>query len=109
MSIYATAFTMAIETHDEHGSLHEIRVQFVPAHVTEEFAFLPPPRPIVEPAHLHPRAVVFTAYPHEKGTEGCEGQQYRAPLLVLSGEEYEAATFHSIMERLTVALEGWEP
>jgi hypothetical protein len=51
------------------------------------------------------RAVVFVTEFTEKGTER-SGQEYRSPLLVLTGDAYDRITFADLHERICSALRG---
>ncbi len=106
MSIYATVFTIAII--DSRGS-HSITAQSVPAHIgsPEDYPdgdpfseFLPP---AISADSEYARAVVFIGPNHAKGTTR-SGQEYVAPLLTISGEEYAKSLFADLLQRLTEAL-----
>lgn len=108
MSIYATLWTIKVEHHFDEWV--EITAQAVPPHIgsTDDYggidhcaAFLPPPVP--EDSD-YPRAVVFIAEDTIKGTER-SGQEYREPLLVITGKEYVEARFADLMGRLEDAVE----
>ena len=91
--------------------------QGVPAHVgTPTFgygyesgdpysSFLPPAVPIAEDDDgTSLRAMVIVLEETEK-----VGQEYRAPLLVLSGEEYASSTFQVLHSQICDALRGSRP
>ncbi len=117
MSIYATLWTLKFPRYgDDYPGCEWIRVtaQGVPSHIGAEggdpFAqFLPPPVPASDdtgPRRL--RAVVFVTEGTHKGTDR-NGQEYVAPLLVLSGEAYADTAFHVLHARLCDALRGDRP
>jgi len=120
MSIYATLWKLRFpKDGDFSGSeWDEVTAQGVPPHIGspspgagyEESdpyaAFLPPAVPV----DLHGdapfmRAVVFVTELASKGTERSP-QEYRDPLLVLSGEEYATITFADLHDRICNALRG---
>lgn len=119
MSIYATLWSIQIR--DPAKSFFEPRwvevlAEAVPAHIGspspgcgyeggDPYAdFLPPPVAINElgEAPFH-RAVVFVTSEAKKGTSR-NVQEYGAPLLVLSGEEYAAMPFETLHDRLQEAI-----
>ena len=72
-------------------------------------AFLPPPLTIDSGTSEDDlRAVVFVASASKKGTAR-SGQEYEAPLLVMSGAEYNAMPFQVLHDRLCTALRGDRP
>ena len=108
MSIYATLWALRFP---EFGQYYvdcdwiTVVAQGVPDHVGEEAAdpyqsFLPPLSTSVEGGF---RAVVFVEPGSPKGTSRC-AQEYKAPLLVLSGAEYASASFTALHARLCDAL-----
>lgn len=121
MSIYATLWTLKFPAHgDDYVGCEWIGVtaKGVPAHIGtptpghgyedgDPYAsFLPPAIPVPDDdeddAAL--RAVVIV----RDGTEKV-GQEYIAPLLVLTGPEYFAVTFNDLHERICDALRGIRP
>lgn len=113
MSIYATLWALRFP---RYGEFHidcdwvTVLAQAVPAHVGAEgpdycASFLPPLR---ESVAADIRAVVFVMQGAEKGTPR-SGQEYVAPLLVLSGKEYAAIPFAVLHERLCDVLRGGRP
>jgi hypothetical protein len=92
----------------------EVYIQFVPPHIGHPkyypngddcAEFLPPLPPDIDPDDWTvQRAAVFVGPNTEKGTER-HGQEYRNPLLVLSGAEYNAITFKELWARLERAFE----
>ena len=113
MSIYATLWGLKLPRFGEfHSGCEWITVlaQAVPAHVGADrpdsyAAFLPPLEgSIAEDI----RAVVFITVGAEKGTVR-SGQEYVAPLLVLSGTEYAGIPFSILHSRLCDALRGNQP
>jgi len=121
MSIYATLWTLKFprEGDDFHGcDWIEVTAQGVPAHIGSPSpgagyesgdpfgAFLPPPVEVnADGDAQHMRAVVFVTEVTEKGTER-SGQEYRCPLLVLSGEEYDKIPFPDLHKRICSDLRG---
>ena len=121
MSIYATLWTLKFpkDGDDFFGcDWIEVTAQGVPPHIGSPSpgagyesgdpfgAFLPPPvevDSIGDAPHL--RAVVFVTEFTEKGTER-SGQEYKSPLLVLTGEEYDRITFPKLHQRICSALRG---
>jgi hypothetical protein len=113
VSIYATLWALRFP---RFGEFHidcdwvTVLAQAVPAHVGAEgpdhcASFLPP---LAGSVAADIRAVVFVAQGAEKGTAR-HGQEYVAPLLVLSGKEYTAIPFRVLHERLCDALRGDRP
>lgn len=108
MSIYATLWSIKFEDPDNLDEWVEVMAQSVPPHIgsapdypEDPFAsFLPP---AVPSDSRHPRAVVFVGPETEKGTAR-SGQEYRDPLLVLTGEEYAQSTFRGLIERIWDAM-----
>jgi hypothetical protein len=109
MSIYATLYDFAVRRFGE-NNYHLLRVQGVPAHIQHTgpgWDWLPPP--IADgsdtesdgPARL--RAVVIVEEGTSKGTTRC-GQEYVDPLLVLSGDDWERASFADVMSRVELEL-----
>lgn len=99
----------------------DVLAQGVPAHVgtpTPGYgctsgdpyeAFLPPALRIGDGSSEDDlRAVVFIVASAQKGTNR-SGQEYVAPLLVLSGAEYVAMPFQALHDRLCEALRGSKP
>jgi len=95
-----------------------VHAQAVPAHVGtptpghgyeggDPYAeFLPPPVGVSAQGEApYDRAVVFVTEHSLKGTER-HPQEYAAPLLVLTGEEYARITFGELHRRLCDALRG---
>jgi hypothetical protein len=67
-------------------------------------AFLPPPVEIDGQGNSpFMRAVVILARPCAKGTPRC-GQEYPDPLLVLTGREYAAFTFETLLQAISKRL-----
>jgi hypothetical protein len=120
MSIYATLWILKFPRHgDVHSTCEWIDVmgQGVPAHIGtptpghgyedgDPFAsFLPPPLPVDDDGeNEHLRAVVIVKHGTEK-----VGQEYIAPLVVLSGIEYSAMPFQELHDRICDALRGGRP
>ena len=111
MSIYSTLWILKFpksgDSWDDPLEFVEVIAQGVPAHIGsnselgDEFAeFLPPPVETDGQGEApFMRAVVFVTEHTVKGTER-NGQEYVAPLLTLSGEEYAGMTFSELHERL---------
>jgi hypothetical protein len=99
MSIYATLWTIRIEWHFDEWI--EVTAQSVPPHIDHHADWLPPPIP---EDSGYPRAVVFVTEDAIKGTDR-SGQEYRDPLLVITGKEYVEARFENMMQRLQDAVE----
>ena len=124
MSIYATLWCLKFPRHgDAHVGCEwvDIMAQGVPAFIgtpTPGYgyesgdpyeSFLPPPLRIgdgVSEDNL--RAVVFVVSSSKKGTTR-SGQEYEAPLLVLTGAEYAVMPFQALHDRLCTALRGTKP
>lgn len=113
MSIYATLWALRFPRFGEfHSSCDWVTVlaQAVPAHVGAEdpdpyASFLPP---FAESVAADVRAVVFVVQGAVKGTSRA-GQEYVAPLLVVSGKEYASVPFPVLHARLCDALRGDRP
>jgi len=124
MSIYATLWTMKFPLGSEQFpdcDWIEVRAQAVPAHVGspspgqgyedgDPFADFLPQAVEVDPEGdaPHPRAVVIVTEHTKKGTDR-SGQEYEAPLLVLSGREYDSMTFAELHARIRDALHAVVP
>ena len=113
MSIYATQWALRFPRFGEfHSGCEWVTVlgQAVPAHVGAEapdpFASFLPPFPESVAADLW--AVVFVVEGTAKGTAR-SGQEYVAPLLVLSGAAYATVSFPELHTRLCDALRGNRP
>ncbi len=113
MSIYATQWALWFPRYgDFHIGCEWVTVlgQAVPAHVGAVadggcYTFLPPfPEAIANDLW----AVVFVVAGAAKGTER-SGQEYAAPLLVLSGKEYAVMPFGVLHARLCDTLRGDRP
>lgn len=121
MSIYATLWTLKFPREGDETLGCEwitVRAQAVPAHIGTPTprhgyaggdpyaAFLPPPV-AVDPQGRAPfdRAVIFVTEHSIKGTERSP-QEYAAPLLVLTGEEYARIAFAELHRRLCDVLRG---
>ncbi|MBM3880942.1 MAG: hypothetical protein FJ387_14690 [Verrucomicrobia bacterium] len=119
MSIYATLWTLKFPRDGDlasEGDWIAVHAQAVPPHIGtptpgqgyeqgDPYAsFLPPPV-VVDEAGAAPyhRAVVFVTEHSSKGTER-NPQEYVAPLLVLTGEEYARIGFAELHRRLGEAL-----
>jgi hypothetical protein len=121
MSIYATLWKLKFPKEgDEYVGCAWIVVtaQGVPPHIGtptpgmgyedgDPYAsFLPSPVEVDEKGHdPYMRAVVFVAEHTIKGTDR-HPQEYRNPLLILSGEDYSRITFEELHRRLCDALRG---
>ncbi len=118
MSIYATLWTIQIQDPASPFTSPrwvEVTAHAVPAHIGSPTPgcgyeggdpygdFLPPPIETGEEgqAEYH-RAVVFVTDETRKGTAQ-NGQEYVAPLLVLTGEEYATMPFQTLLEKLKEA------
>lgn len=124
MSIYATLWSLQFPRYGDHYvdcEWIEVTAQGVPAHIgtpTPGFGygapdpyaeFLPPPLPVNQDGDAEfMRAVVFVTHEGKKGTER-SGQEYRDPLLVLSGKEYASMSFVELHDRICKALRGNDP
>ena len=121
MSIYSTLWKLKFP---KEGDLYigcdwiEVTAQGVPPHIGTPTpgmgyedgdpyaAFLPPPVEVdVNGDAAHMRAIVFVTEYAIKGTDR-HPQEYRSPLLVLSGEEYSRITFQELHRRLCNTLRG---
>jgi hypothetical protein len=121
MSIYATLWKLKFPKEGDHVAgcdWIEVTAQGVPPHIGSPSpgagyesgdpygAFLPPPMAVNSDGDApHLRAVVFVTEFTEKGTERCS-QEYQAPLLVLTGEEYDKIHFADLLERICSVLRG---
>lgn len=120
MSMYSTLWTLQFPRYgDDHTGCEwvEVWAQGVPGHIGtptpghgyeagDPFAdFLPPPI-VLEPDDQENklRAVVFV-----RGNTPKNVQRYVDPLLVLTGEEHERATFAELHTRICDALRGSRP
>ena len=124
MSIYATLWTLKFpKDGDDYIGCDWIEViaQSVPPHIGsptpgcgyedgDPYAdFLPPPVETDENGEAeYLRAVVFVTKGTLKGTAR-SAQEYRNPLLVLTGKEYVTITFEDLHTRLRDALRGDKP
>jgi len=119
MSIYATLWTLMFPRHgDWHTGCEwvEVIAQGVPAHIGTPTpghgyedgdpyaAFLPPPIPMPPPDVFRLRAVVIVTADSPKVV-----QAYVAPLLVLTGDEYERVSFDKLHQKICDALRGGRP
>jgi hypothetical protein len=119
VSIYATLWHLRFPREGEadvDGEWLDVRAQGVPAHVGtptpgygyesgDPYESFLPPALRVEGATSEDdlRAVVFVVGASKKGTSR-SGQEYEAPLLVLTGKEYAAMSFQVLHDRLCTAL-----
>ena len=119
MSIYSTLWKLKFpEEGDDFIGCDwiEVTAQGVPPHIGtptpgmgyedgDPYAsFLPPPVEVDRSGDApHMRAVVFVTEYTTKGTDR-HPQEYRSPLLVVSGEEYSCITFEELHRRLCDAL-----
>lgn len=115
MSIYATYWRIQLEapggTHFEPNWV-TVWAQGVPAHIGSSTLgdydedpygdFLPPPRTDTNEEDETPRAVVFIT-DDVRGEK--DGQEYKDPLLVISGQEYVGTSFPDLLGKLYEALE----
>jgi hypothetical protein len=124
MSIYATLWSLQFPRYgDEYVGCEWIRVtaQAVPAHIgtpTRGFGyeqgdpygeFLPPPTEVnADGDSAFMRAVVIVTEETQKGTARSP-QEYRDPLLVLSGQEYASISFIDLHTSTCDALRGPGP
>ena len=115
MSIYATLWTIQIQDPASPFTSPrwvKVTAQAVPPHIGSPTPgcgyedgdpygdFLPPPVETDKHGEAeYNRAVVFITDETAKGTER-SGQEYVAPLLVLSGEEYANMSFQTLLEQL---------
>jgi hypothetical protein len=119
MSIYATLWILKFPTLGDAylGCEWEtVLAQGVPAHIGTPTpghgyesgdpysSFLPPAIPVVDDEDATIRAVVIV----RERTEEI-GQEYIAPLVVLSGAEYVAMSFEALHDRICDALRGNRP
>lgn len=124
MSIYATLWHLKFPRYgDAHTGCEwvEVLAQGVPAHIGTPIpgygyedgdpyaSFLPPPVTIFseEDENLL-RAVVFVVQGKPKGTERSH-QEYVAPLLTLTGQEYATMPFAELHKEICDALRGDRP
>lgn len=113
MSIYATLWALRFPRLGAYHSGCEwvtILAQAVPAHIGAEApdpyaSFLPP---LQESIAADLRAVIFVTDGWPKGTVR-SGQEYVAPLLVLSGTAYASIPFSILHAKLCDALRGDRP
>jgi hypothetical protein len=121
MSIYATLWKLKFpKDGDDFTGCDwiEVTAQGVPSHIGSPSrgagyesgdpfgAFLPPPVAVDSEGDApHMRAVVFITEFTQKGTER-SGQEYRSPLVTLTGEAYAKITFADLYERICSALRG---
>lgn len=124
MSIYSTLWRLHFpKSGDAYDNCEwvEVLAQGVPAHIGTPIpgygyesgdpyaAFLPAALEIgIEASEDDLRAVVFVVSAADKGTSR-SGQEYRSPLLVLTGAEYVKASFQDLYDRLCAALRGSGP
>jgi hypothetical protein len=124
MSIYATLWSLQFPRYGDHYvgcEWIEVTAQGVPAHIgtpTPGFGyedgdpyavFLPPRVQVNRDGNAEfMRAVVIVTEETQKGTD-CSGQEYRNPLLALSGEEYARISFVDLHDRICDALRGERP
>ena len=124
MSIYSTLWRLRFPSNgDAYVGCDwvDVLAQAVPAHIgtpTPGYgyesgdpyeSFLPPAIRVGVDASEHEfRAVVFVVGLASKGTSR-SGQEYQAPLLVLSGPEYAASSFQTVYDGLCAALRGPGP
>ena len=121
MSIYATQWILKFPRFgDAHSGCEWVRVvgQGVPSHIgtpTPGYGyesgdpysgFLPPAVPLIDEDDewRRLRAIVIVREDTEK-----VGQEYIGPLVVLSGDEYEAMPFQVLHDRICDALRGIRP
>lgn len=121
MSIYATLWILRFPAEgDSHSGCDwiEVLAQSVPPHIGtptvgngyeagDPYAsFLPPPVAVDAKGDApYARAVIFVTKDSLKGTER-SGQEYAAPLLVLTGKEYAEISFEDLHSRLCARLRG---
>jgi len=124
MSIYATLWSLKFPRYgDDYVGCEwiEVTAQGVPAHIgtpTPGFGyedgdpyaeFLPPPVAVDPDSDAKfMRAVVIVTEEAEKSTDRSH-QEYRNPLLVLSGQEYASLSFVELHDRICDALRGKGP
>ena len=105
MSIYCTLWQLRFPadgecfTDDEEPGI-VVFAQAVPNHIQDKVTWLP--RSVPEDSLYH-RAVIITTSDDEKGTER-SGQEYRNPLLVLSGEQYSIRSFDELHTEICEAI-----
>lgn len=120
MSIYASLWRLQFpRLGDDHVGCEwvEVLAQGVPGHIGtpspgygyeagDPYAdFLPPPIVLASDDQGDKlRAVVIV-----RGGTPKDGQRYRDPLLVLTGDEYERSTFEELHTRICAALRGLRP
>jgi hypothetical protein len=114
MSIYATLWTIKIET--EFDKWHEVYAQAVPGwinYIGKEWEWLPPelypsntPSSVMENSEnfIRFRAVYICDDLTTKGTER-NGQEYVNPLLVLTGEEYEKILWKDLLDKINEKIQ----
>lgn len=107
MSIYASlgSFGFPVRYPDNVEGMVNIWIQGVPAHINyegPEWEWLPPPIP--ENSDFM-RAVVFVEEGTGKGTDRC-GQEYKEPILILSGLEFASIPFPEVMEKIAEHFAG---
>ena len=121
MSIYATLWSLRFpaEGDDFHGcDWIEILAQAVPGHIGtplpgygyedgDPYAAFLPPAVTADPDN-HNRAVIIVAAGTPKGT-GRSPQEYSAPLLTLSGDEYHRIPFWKLHEMIRDLLRNESP
>jgi hypothetical protein len=124
MSIYATLWSLKFPRYgDDYVGCEwiEVTAQGVPAHIgtpTPGFGyedgdpyaeFLPPPVAVDPDSDAKfMRAVVIVTEEAEKSTDRSH-QEYRNPLLVLSGQEYASLSFVELHDRICDVLRGKGP
>ena len=113
MSIYATLWELKFPLYGQSHTYCEwetVIAQGVPEHIGEEgeaeyLEFLPRREESIQDGL---RAVVFVRALCEKGTDR-SAQEYRSPLVMLSGKECSSMTFVKLHETLSEALRGTRP
>ena len=106
MSIYCTLWALHFPSdglgfRDDKDAGIEVFAQAVPSHIQNVVTWLP--KPVRDPGPYH-RAVVITTDYDSKGTKR-SGQEYRNPLLVVTGKEYASWTVDTLYERVCHALQ----
>jgi len=109
LSIYCTLWELRFPRDgDAFACAHDpgilVIAQAVPQHIDDvgpAWEFLPPP--VVEDA-LTWRAVVFVTNDQEHIGTARNGQEYRRPLLTLSGAQYDACSFDNLHEAICEKL-----
>jgi hypothetical protein len=104
MSIYSTLGQFGIKRFGADCYV-DVLVQVVPAQVADVgvgWEFLPPP---VDPGGGIFRAVFFVEIGERTGTERSP-EEYRCPLLKLTGREYHEMGFADLITRLEAALDA---